>query len=39
MQEEIVHADENSEEIEFVSNEEKEEMLAEIQKEITQGAE
>ncbi len=39
MQEEIVHADENSEEIEYVSNEEKEEMLAEIQKEITQGAE
>ncbi len=39
MQEEIVHADESSEEIEFVSNEEKEEMLTEIQKEITQGAE
>ncbi|GAA6913279.1 30S ribosomal protein S2 [Helicobacter pylori] len=39
MQEEIVHADENSEEIEYVSNEEKEEILAEIQKEITQGDE
>lgn len=39
MQEEIVHADENSEEIEYVSNEEKEEMLTEIQKEITQGDE